>query len=339
MTIAMILQMKMLEMIQRKFRAPSNIKEVSPPARGGTARWLWIVCGIFVPLVVGCLRIPEEDWIISQEGSTGMKKEIANCTAIYLNQSISAQMPADQMAPDQTIRSSELNPDGFRFASWNIRKGKAKGWADDFRKLSQSTDIFILQEAYLSDGLKKVLRQSEYQWDMSVAFENRQIEAGVLTASIAAPNFACTFRETEPITRIPKSVLITRYPMSGADRELLVANIHAINFTLGNSKFQEQSNRLERLLAVYHGPMILSGDFNTWNRDRMAYVEAMAERLDLAAVRFKRNRRSQFFGQNVDHVYYRGLEVMNVKIPIVSTSDHNPLTVVFKLADESEAGF
>jgi len=302
------------------------------------ARWLWILCGVVVLLAVGCLRIPEEDWIISQEGSADTKKEIANCTAIYLDQSIPAQIPANQMAPDQTIRSSELNPDGLRFVSWNIRKGKTKSWTEDFQKLSQNTDIFILQEAYLSDDLKKVLRQREYQWDMSVAYENRQIETGVLTASTAIPNFACTFRETEPIIRIPKSVLITRYPMSGADRELLVANIHAINFTLGNSKFQEQSNRLERLLAAYHGPMILSGDFNTWNRERMAYVEAMAERLDLSAVRFKRNRRSQFFGQNVDHVYYRGLEVKNVEIPIVSTSDHNPLTVVFKLADEPKSG-
>lgn len=329
----------MLEMIPRKFRAPSNTREVSPSARRGMAGWLWIVSGIFALLALGCLRIPEEDWIISQEGSMGAKKEIANCTAIYLDQSIPAQIPADQIAPNQTMRSSELNPDGFRFASWNIRKGKTKGWAEDFRKLSQSTDIFILQEAYLSDDLKKVLRQREYRWDMSVAYENRQIEAGVLTASTAAPNFACTFREIEPITRIPKSVLITRYPISGTDRELLVANIHAINFTLGNSKFQKQSNRLERLLAAYHGPMILSGDFNTWNSDRIAYVEAMAERLDLAAVRFKKNRRSKFFGQNVDHVYYRGLEVKNVAIPIVSTSDHNPLTVVFELADESVDGF
>jgi endonuclease/exonuclease/phosphatase (EEP) superfamily protein YafD len=171
---------------------------------------------------------------------------------------------------------------------------------------------------------------------MTAAFEYRQIEAGVLTAARTAPNFTCAFRETEPITRIPKSVLITRYPLSGTALELLVANIHAINFTMDTSVFKKQIDRLQGFLAAHRGPLIVSGDFNTWTTGRMSRVMAMAEHLGLTAVRFVENRRAQFFGHDVDHVYYRGLEANNAATPIVSTSDHNPLTVVFKLADEPD---
>jgi len=173
------------------------------------ARWIWIAFGIFIVQTAGCIRIPEESWIISHRSPFETRKQTADCTAACLNQSISEQVGVSQMAPTQTIRTTELNSDGFSLVSWNIFKGRKKGWAEDFQKLSRNTDIFILQEAYLSASLKKMLHQEEYHWDMTAAFEYRQIETGVLTASRTAPNFTCTFRETEPITRFPKSVLIT----------------------------------------------------------------------------------------------------------------------------------
>jgi endonuclease/exonuclease/phosphatase (EEP) superfamily protein YafD len=289
-----------------------------------TAKRIWIVFGLLLVLASGCIRIPKEDLTVSHRSPFASGKQTADCTAVRL----------DPAAEAGTASPSAINADGFSLLSWNIFKGKKEGWAEDFRKLSRNTDILILQEAYLTDSLKKMLRQEEYHWDMAPAFKYRQIEAGVLTAARTASNFTCAFRETEPITRIPKSVLITRYPMSGTDRELLVANIHGINFTMDNSAFRKQIDRLENILAAHRGPMIVSGDFNTWNSGRMSHVNATADRLDLTAVRFDKTHRSRFFGHDIDHVYYRGLEAKNAATPIVSTSDHNPLTVVFKLADE-----
>lgn len=274
--------------------------------------------------------------MISHRGQLDTRMQTEDCNATCLDRSTADQVNPERMDADQAIRPPELNTGGFRLVSWNIFKGKRNGWAEDFQKLSRNTDILILQEAYLTVILKKLLQQEAYHWDMTTAFEYRQIEAGVLTASRTAPNFTCMFRETEPITRIPKSVLITRYPLVGTDRELVVANIHAVNFTSANSGFQKQNDRLEKILAAHRGPMIVSGDFNTWNTGRMSRVNAMAKRLDLTAVKFDENRRARFFGQDIDHIYYRGLEANNAETFIVSTSDHNPLAVVFKLADESD---
>jgi endonuclease/exonuclease/phosphatase (EEP) superfamily protein YafD len=226
-----------------------------------------------------------------------------------------------------------LYAEGFSFTTWNIHKGKAEGWGEDFQKICRSTDILILQEAYLSDNFKRLLQQEDLQWDLAAAYAYQKIEAGVLTASKIAPSLTCSLMDKEPITRVPKSILITRYPISGKHGELLVANIHAINFTMGYAAFQRQYDRLENVLATHKGPMIVSGDFNTWSSGRMSRVNAMAKRLNLSPVPFNRDQKSKFFGQYVDHIYYRGLEIKSAKTLNVTTSDHNPLMVVFKVAE------
>jgi len=295
-------------------------------------RWKWIALAFIGVVVSGCVQIPEESWTISYRSPFEIRRQPAECTLGGLDPAVSIRTEPGRITPGPGAGSTALNPGGFSLVNWNIFKGKKEGWAEDLRNFIRNADILILQEAYLTESLKSMLKQERYHWDMTAAFEYRQIEAGVLTAARTAPTFTCTFRETEPITRIPKSALITRYPFAGTQRELLVANIHAINFTMEPSAFKKQIDRLEGLLAAYRGPLIVSGDFNTWTTGRMSHVNAMAQRLDLSAVRFDENRRSRFFGREIDHVYYRGLEAENAATPIVSTSDHNPLTVVFKLA-------
>ena len=298
----------------------------------GPFKWAPILKGFVLIILIlqtsGCVRIPEQNLVISHRSPLETRKETAECPLDCPDRPIATPVERFRMGDKPS-----LNSDGFRLVSWNIYKGQIDGWARDLVKLSRNTDIIILQEAYLTGHLKEMLYQEAYHWDMSAAFEYHQIESGVLTASRTAPNFSCAFRAMEPIIRIPKSVLITRYPLSGTDNELLVANIHGVNFTLGHDAFIKQAERLEKVLAAHNGPIVVSGDFNTWNPMRMTRVSDMAERLGLVPVKFDQNRRAQFLGQPIDHVYYRGLEARNAAIPIVATSDHNPLMVEFRLAD------
>lgn len=299
-------------------------------------KWLRIAIGILLVLTSGCIRIPGENRTISNIGRFDIHRQNASCTETYLDPFVAEHIGTSRKTPSADLRTPALNADGFKLVSWNIFKGKKKGWAEDFQNFSQNADILILQEAYLTNRFRKMLTQGKYQWDMTVAFEYLQIQAGVLTAAKTASNFICSFQETEPITRIPKSVLITRYPMTDTNRQLLVANIHGVNFTMNNSAFKKQIDRLENILSAHRGPMIVSGDFNTWNKGRMSRVIILAKSLGLTTVRFEDNRRSRIFGYDVDHVYYRELEAEHAAIPIVSTSDHNPLSVVFKLVDETD---
>lgn len=261
----------------------------------GMPNRLWIAFVIFATLISGCIRIPEENRTISYRGITDTGRQTADCTQIQIYPSVGEQIGTSRSIPSVQLRAPALNAGGFSLVSWNIYKGKKKSWAEDFQKISQNADLLILQEAFLTKPFKKMLTQGKYQRDMTVAFEYLNIQAGVLTAARAASNFMCSFREMEPITRIPKSVLITRYPMTDTDRDLLVANIHGINFTMDIAAFERQIDRLEDILSAHRGPMIVSGDFNTWNDGRMSRVNILAKSLDLSTVKFEENRRSRIF--------------------------------------------
>ena len=299
-----------------------------------SVKWARAVFLSFVLLASGCIGVADKNWIVSRQNQFNIQRQAVDCAAIDLQNAPSEQQDLNHKTVAQTLPEIGLNAGGFSFSTWNIRRGKAEKWNDDFIKICRSTDILILQEASLSDNLKSLLQQEDLQWDLAMAFTYQNIEVGVLTASKVTPNLVCSFSDKEPITRIPKSTLVTRYPISGKHQELLVANIHAINFTLGYGAFQKQCDQLESMLAGHQGPMIVAGDFNTWSKGRMSRVNAMANRLELSSVSFNENLKSKFFGHYVDHVFYRGLEKKNAKTLTVATSDHNPLTVVFKLADK-----
>ena len=88
-------------------------------------------------------------------------------------------------------------------------------------------------------------------------------------------------------------------------------------------------------MSKHQGPLIVSGDFNTWNDERMAVVDTIASSLNLKAVTFSENYRATVFGHNVDHIYYRGLKPIKALSVKMTTSDHNPMIVKFRLTNGS----
>ena len=88
---------------------------------------------------------------------------------------------------------------------------------------------------------------------------------------------------------------------------------------------------MTEILLNHQGPMILAGDFNTWSEERLAIIEEIAARLSLTPANFKTDLVRKVFGYTVDRVYYRGLTLQVASIIEVSSSDHNPLWVRFKL--------
>jgi endonuclease/exonuclease/phosphatase (EEP) superfamily protein YafD len=231
--------------------------------------------------------------------------------------------------------SKALSANGFSLLSWNIQKEHQKGWQRDLVHLSQDTDILILQEAYLTEELKRVLNRKFYYWHLVNAFEYQELKTGVLTAATLAPDFTCPLRAAEPLIRVPKTILITRYPLSDSHRSLMIANVHMINFAPHLTAFYDQVRQMSDVLLHHQGPMILSGDFNTWSEGRLAIIEEMTNSLTLMPVEFKTSLVRKVFGQPVDRVYYRGLTVESARVIEVTSSDHNPLRVRFRLMDES----
>jgi len=274
--------------------------------------------------LAACVYVMEQNLVVSQRGSKSTTDIVDNCRNDPL------------MKPVVSIlgRVAAFDSKGFSLLSWNIQKGMRAGWEEDFRRLSYNKDLLIIQEACLTDAMRSLLQAKHHHWDLALAFEYRDNKSGVLTASKVEPSFLCTFRNKEPFTRIPKTILITRYPLSDGNQVVMVANVHLINYTLTLPHFRAQLKQLEEILSKHQGPLIVSGDFNTWNDERMAVVDTIAGRLYLKAVTFSENYRTTVFGHNVDNIYYRGLELIEALSVKITTSDHNPLIVKFRLSND-----
>jgi endonuclease/exonuclease/phosphatase (EEP) superfamily protein YafD len=246
------------------------------------------------------------------------------------------------VAPDHVVSSAEashtesLDPAKINLLIWNTHKGQDNGWLEEFERLSVDQDLIVLQEAYLKDELRDSLLRQTLSWNLATTFMRYRVETGVMTASQVAPASACVQRTMEPLLSLPKSTLISRYPIKGSDETLLVANIHAVNFTLGTAAFRSQLDRLASELDDHEGPVIVAGDFNSWSQSRLSVLdEVLVEGRLMRRVAFNDKNPRAIFGNTVDHVYYRDLTVIDGRVLEANTSDHAPIWVQFGKAGES----
>ena len=294
------------------------------------ARWkgLPFLLMCLFALLQGCSVLPEPYLVSGPEPHRTDANTVRSCEPDLLGRS-----PA-------TIKStlSALDPDGFNLMNWNMLKGRRQGWRKDFVRLSQESDVILLQEAYLSDELRTILSSTKSNWNLATSVRYWGKESGVLTASEITAEVICIHRFDEPLLNTPKTSLFTRFSILTQQPYLVIVNVHAVNITMDTASYQKYWQELEMILASHDGPLIVAGDFNTWNAERLAIVAMAARRLKLQPVRFEPDRRSRFFGQVVDHVYYRGLVPSNAVVHEIATSDHNPIQVSFKLADTYQGG-
>ena len=214
----------------------------------------------------------------------------------------------------------------LRILVWNIFKAKREGFKEDFFNLSNEYDLILLQE-FISDNFIEKFWNSltAFRADYAVSFIRNGQSTGVATLSRAPIKSSSWIRSVprEPITGTPKMIIINNYEFGSHD--LLVANIHGINF-VSTYNFQQQLNQLKNAIKLHDGPMIVAGDFNTWNENRMKTLDKMCDMLKLTRVSFP--GRYKYNTSELDHILVRGLVVKNPRIlSNITTSDHFPLSI------------
>ncbi len=236
---------------------------------------------------------------------------------------------------DETNTDQGLNPENISFLSWNMYKGNGEGWQKDLSFFAQSHDLMTIQEVVLEIELSGLLATYGFNWNMNTSFYLNGTAAGVMT--VARPNAvqSCGFNVIEPLIQVPKSTLVSYYAIEGSKDRLLVANIHAINFAIGVSAYRQQLEQLYHAIKYHEGPMIVAGDFNSWSDDRMGLVSELINKLSLSRIEYQINNKTHVFGNAIDHVFYRQLELVSNKVWQVSSSDHNPISVNFRFVQSS----
>jgi endonuclease/exonuclease/phosphatase (EEP) superfamily protein YafD len=223
----------------------------------------------------------------------------------------------------------------LRITVWNTFKGRRERYYDVLAAQTQYADLILLQEFWHDPAVEAAhqLLFTERDAHMAISFytrPNQKAPTGVCTISAirACQTNLVLSRFREPVTRTPKAAICSYYPIDSPDcsREegLLVLNSHGINFRL-RRPFLDQMLQFEAQLQRHRGPIILVGDFNTWEYGRVRILDAVARRLGLRHVRFPTGIKA--IGQHeLDRVYVRGGAVEEQRVIVdKAASDHSLL--------------
>lgn len=219
----------------------------------------------------------------------------------------------------------------FTLLNWNILKQQNKNWQNALQNWSQKADLLTLQEIKYSPALINFSQINSLFYFQNNAFQYQDFVYGVNTLSKVRPSYVCGTRYSEPWIIIPKTGLATIYPLDNLPDSLLLINIHGVNFTFTATPLIEQIKPYLTLIKSHTGPVIFSGDFNTWSAPRIEQVAQTLQQEGFQETSFENDRRTTVFGKPLDHIYYRGLDVVNSKNWATTISDHNPQLVTFTL--------
>jgi len=270
-----------------------------------------------VAALAGCVVVPERQHALVLDGDGNVAQISLRCDEAH------TVLPGHE---------GSLNPSAIRLASWNVHKEADAGWEPDLGMLAAQADVLLLQEAGISTEFRAVVEKAGLSWLLSGAFEYLGAEYGVLNATRIRPVQACTLRAYEPLLGVPKAMLITEYRLARRDDTLAIANLHAINFTLDIAAYRAQLEAVADALAGHQGPIVIAGDFNAWNTDREEVVRELATRLSLVPAVFENDVRTRFMGHHIfDRIYARGVEFIAAAAWNVTSSDHNPVLVTFRV--------
>lgn len=276
-----------------------------------------VVLGLLVSSCVNHLAQLEEDRNRLANVDTSIAVDIASCRA--------------QLQKSSQDRESELDSNNIRLLNWNLKKGKHTGWREDLIHLGRNKDFVLLQEAVYEPDMIEAFDNLTY-WSFSPGYRKGSQVTGVVTFSRIAPLSQCSLTSWEPWLGTPKATSITEFGLSGTQKTLVIVNFHGVNFAFGIKDFQEQIDQISRVLEEHEGPVIVSGDFNTWRKRRLKIIESFATTMNLTPLSFKQDRRVKIFGNRVDHIYFRGLTTESSSTRYVDSSDHNPMMAKYRLS-------
>ena len=246
-----------------------------------------------------------------------------------------------------SISSEARRPFFFRgtplnITVWNTFKGRRERYYDFLSENTADSELILLQE-FRHDPLLEASHRDIFKdrdAGLAVSFytrPNQKAPTGVCTVSSTRSmrNLFLLSRYLEPVTKTPKMAMCTSYPIECVDctpeQTLLVLNSHGINFRL-RKPFLDQMLQFEEHLRHHKGPIILVGDFNTWERGRVRILESVARRIGLKHVRFPTGIKS-VSGHELDRVYVRGGEALRQRVfTNPAASDHSMLSFQFVIA-------
>ncbi len=222
------------------------------------------------------------------------------------------------------------DPSEISVITWNAHKFADANYFNDVKRLSETTDILLMQEAMHSTGWQAAFAS---HIPMSFSFHKSFCDfddqaTGVMTmARYPLENsLTITSKGVEPGLMTPKVSGYSKVVIN--NREVHLINTHALNFNIGRP-FENQIDQLVEFISKLQGPVIWAGDFNTWSGARQNYLNAKTRQVGLTHLVPMNESRLLI----LDHIYVRGFTSGITEILPEKTSDHAPIRTVLRFID------
>lgn len=228
--------------------------------------------------------------------------------------------------------SHALSHRRLRLGVWNIFKGNGgHHFMNDYRKFVSNLDLVLVQEALVSSHSLKHYHMPGYGMIHCGSYQRMDgLRDGVMTLcrlEHAKSPVKVKSLYAEPVFGTPKVSLISNYQLT-PQKKLLVANVHATLFrSLGRAK--EELDQLVDAICKHNGPMIVAGDFNTFQSRYLTHLLDKLSKLGLTHAQMSYDPRKKDI-QKLDHIFTRGLKMERAKVEnSMQSSDHFPLKAIF----------
>lgn len=234
-------------------------------------------------------------------------------------------------SPITLSNSTEALPATFSLLTWNLQKTKFPHHAN--RSISDLLGIDDIHLLSLQEAAVQAQQNKFFGLPFLIApnIERTNNLYGVVTASAfqQKTHHHCLTSSKELGFTTHKTAIISQHTLAN-QQTLTHINIHAINF-VPHYIFKKELQLLWHKIEQLSGPLIISGDFNTWNKTRLTTLTTATQKLHLKMVDFPDSKPIKTLNrQPLDHIFYRGLTLDNaMALTVPHISDHNPLIATF----------
>ena len=244
--------------------------------------------------------------------------------------------------PDEVLQrqgkaaNNSIDPsESLRVLVWNVYKGQREKLLPDLTGFKQKVDLFLLQESMQTKNFEETFNQfSKLAWHTAISFYDDAKGTGVTTGTRFKSSSVEYIRShaREPFIKTPKMIITLNIPIKNHTETMLIANIHGINF-VGTKAFESHMDQLFKKISAHSGPIILGGDFNTWNSQRMDYLLNKAKQEQLLWLELENDTRKL----TLDHLFARDVSVKTAAVlNRINSSDHYPLYLDVKVNTDDQ---
>jgi len=221
------------------------------------------------------------------------------------------------------------NLDRVNVLLWNAKHSEGL-MTDSFYRLGLKDDLFLFQEVDANAIQNFTQKNSDIR--ISSIIHNK-LKFGVASSSAlkVCESYTVEVADEPVAAKIDKGIVVQKIKFLNSRGEtsvLKVINVHLPVFVfalkLGEGGYKDGLAKLSREVQSHQGPVIVAGDFNGWNGNRMdQLIPEFAKKNGLKEVLFSKNSGTRTAELRLDRAFFKGLEFVSERtLTEIRESDH-----------------